>query len=87
MKTLYNLSEASRKLNLGIGRNKMLEILELKGVINRLNIPQEEYLTNGYFVCKHLNKFNSGYKKTYTMLLVTDKGVDWLSNFLTEYRN
>lgn len=36
-------------LNMGIGRNKIFEILRDKGVLDRKNIPYQKYIDCGYF--------------------------------------
>jgi anti-repressor protein len=44
-----DMRKAATTLNMGIGRNKLFELLREKGVLDRHNIPYQTYIDRGYF--------------------------------------
>lgn len=48
-KTAIPMGEVAKVLDMGIGRNKLFEILRQKGVLMNNNIPYQKHIDNGYF--------------------------------------
>jgi phage antirepressor YoqD-like protein len=46
---VIDIGIAAKTLNLGIGRNKLFEILRRKGILQQSNIPYQKYVDSGYF--------------------------------------
>ena len=44
-----DMRKAATTLNMGIGRNKLFELLRENGVLDRHNIPYQTYIDRGYF--------------------------------------
>jgi phage antirepressor YoqD-like protein len=81
----YNLGEASKVLNCGLGRNKLYEFLKGNGIIRSDNTPAIEYVSKGYlqrYTKACITKF--GTFKQYPMTLVTEEGIDWLRQLIIE---
>lgn len=48
-KTAVDMAIVAKTLNMGIGRNTMFELLREKGILDRRNIPYQQYCDRGYF--------------------------------------
>lgn len=48
-KTAIQMGEVAKVLDMGIGRNKLFEILRNNKVLMNNNIPYQKYIDNGYF--------------------------------------
>jgi len=48
-KDAIDISSASKVLNMGVGRNKLFEILRAEGVLMKENTPYQKYIDAGYF--------------------------------------
>jgi len=48
-KTAVDMSIVAKTLNMGMGRNRLFEILREKGILDRRNIPYQKYCDRGYF--------------------------------------
>lgn len=46
---VIDIGIAAKTLNLGIGRNKLFDLLRQKGVLQQTNIPYQKYVDSGYF--------------------------------------
>jgi len=49
-------------------------------ILNKNNVPHQEYIERGYFEVK--SKLNHEINKTFSQTFVTPKGLDWLKRFL-----
>lgn len=75
---LISLNDAAKSLR--IGRNKMIQILRSKGVLDSNNIAYQRFIEQGYFEIKitPVPALNYSYRST----LVTNKGLVWLAKIL-----
>ena len=48
-KTALPMDKVAKSLDMGIGRNKLFEILRDKKILDRSNIPYQTYVDRGYF--------------------------------------
>ncbi len=48
-KDAIDMGSCAKVLNMGIGRNRLFELLRNKGVLQRTNIPYQKYIDLGYF--------------------------------------
>ena len=48
-KTALPMDKVAKVLDMGIGRNKLFEILRDKKILDRSNIPYQTYVDRGYF--------------------------------------
>lgn len=91
-KGLLNIGEVAKLFNerlsksQAIGRNLFYSILRDEKVLmtfgNEKNNPQQRYINQGYFELK-TSTYNNGYEEKITKTTkVTEKGVNWLWNFL-----
>lgn len=44
-----DMRQVATTLNIGIGRNKIFEILRNEGILDRRNVPYQQYVERGYF--------------------------------------
>lgn len=67
----------------GIGRNKLFEILRNKNILNNRNIPYQSYMDRGYFKVVE-SAYTDGYGNVHTTIttLVYQKGIDFIVNNL-----
>ena len=75
----FDLACVAKNLDLPFGRNILFEKLRQHGILNKENIPYQNYVDAGYFKVKQMNfvdKKDRVYIKFQTR--VTDKGLKWL---------
>lgn len=48
-KDAISIGEVAKTLNMGIGRNRLFEILRNKGILQADNLPYQKYIDAGYF--------------------------------------
>jgi anti-repressor protein len=79
-----DLGQAARVLNINVGRNRLFELLRDGKILTPLNIPYQTYIDRKYFKCIE-TPYTKG-EKTYVHIktLVTQKGIEWLSQTLTQ---
>lgn len=84
---LIALSDSKGKL---IGRNKFLSILRYNGLVGMDNTPSQFILNMG--LCKLHSTIKNG-KHTFTLIIFSDKGVNYLKNnfksgrYVIDYKN
>ena len=68
--------------SLGIGRNKLFQILREKKILMQNNTPYQQYMNIGYFAVKEkpIQMREQVINKPQTY--VTAKGIDWLAKTL-----
>lgn len=78
-KTAISMGDVAKVLDLGVGRNKIFELLRKKKVLQNNNIPYQTYIDNGYFRVIE-QKYDKGCGETCINLktLVFQKGVDYI---------
>lgn len=66
---------------LGFGRNKLFALLRDRGILNRNNLPYQQFVDRGYFEVKeHPVEYGDGVVLNYAQTFVTAKGLDYLAN-------
>lgn len=81
-----DMRQVATTLNIkGVGRNKMFDILRTKGILDRRNIPYQNYVERGYF-----RTVESSYTKGDIVCIniktvVYQKGVDFIKKVILRY--
>lgn len=77
-KTAISLGEVAKVLDMGIGRNKLFEILRQKHILMRNNQPYQQYVDMGYFRVIEQKYEVHGEVRISIKTLVYQKGIDWI---------
>ena len=78
-KTALPMDRVAKVLNMGIGRNKLFEILRDKKILDRNNIPYQTYVDRGYFrVVEQKYTKPTGETVVTTKTLVYQRGIDYI---------
>ena len=78
-KTALPMDKVAKVLDMGIGRNKLFEILRDKKILDRSNIPYQTYVDRGYFrVVEQKYTKPTGETVVTTKTLVYQRGVDYI---------
>lgn len=78
-KTALPMDKVAKVLDMGIGRNKLFEILRDKKILDRNNIPYQTYVDRGYFrVVEQKYTKPTGETVVTTKTLVYQRGVDYI---------
>ena len=81
------IGEAAKVLNMGIGRNKLFQILRGKKILMRNNAPYQEFIDRGYFrVIEQKWTTPEGETKISIKTLVYQKGLDFIRRQLESAR-
>ena len=84
-KDAIDIGSAAKVLNMGIGRNKLFEILRNKGILMNNNIPYQKYIDCGYFrVIEQKYTKPDGTVCINIKTLVYQKGLDFIRKLLKE---
>lgn len=74
-----DMSEVAKVLNMGIGRNKIFEVLREKKILNDKNIPYQKYVDCGYFrIIESSYTKPDGSNCIQLKTIVFQKGVDFI---------
>ena len=87
MKSMYNMREASREIDIpGIGRNKTYLILKALGIVNHLNRPEQKYVDAGLLIQPEpkLNGFGWYIRRNVT-LVVAKQGLQFVKDSILKY--
>ncbi len=58
---IYTMAEVTEIINIkGYGRNKIFKLLRTKGILNEVNMPEQEFIDEGYFERKEQNLYYPG---------------------------
>lgn len=79
---IYTMNEVAKILNLGFGRNTMLKMLRDKHILDKRNVPYQQYLSRGLFIL-HAKKRSKQFYKLDKVTLATDKGLEFIRKVLT----
>lgn len=83
-KDWIDMGQVAKTLNLGLGRNKIFEILRDKKILDKKNNPYQEYQDRGYFrLIETSYNMPNGDCKIYLKTLVSQKGLDYIRKLLT----
>ncbi len=78
-KSAIPMDQVAKVLNAGIGRNKLFALLREKKVLDRSNIPYQEYVDRGYFrVIEQKYTKPNGETNINIKTLVYQKGIDYI---------
>jgi len=79
----FNMSQVA-KLTGVFGRNNLYAFLREQKVLMHHNEPYQEYVENGYFKLVAVDKYRKDGRlfKTFPVLLVSRKGIDFINNLL-----
>lgn len=80
----FDMMNVAKVLNIkGYGRNNLFEFLRNKGVLNKVNIPNQKYIEAGYFrVTESTYKTPDGKQHVNCKTVVYQKGVDYIRRLL-----
>lgn len=78
-----DIGQLAKTLNVnGIGRNKLFEILREKKILDRRNIPYQNFVDAGYFRTIETSYTSGGDTKIHIKTVVFQKGVDYIRKIL-----
>jgi anti-repressor protein len=82
-----DMRKVATTLNMGVGRNKLFELLRDKGIFDRHNIPYQTYIDRGYFrtIESTYNK-PDGSSCINIKTVVFQKGIDFIRKLLNAAR-
>ncbi len=73
---LYNIGEAAKKMELGLGRNNLYAFLKKRNVIASDDSPNPEFINKGLFEkCIKIQPWNG---RPYVVALVTEEGLKFI---------
>ena len=81
-KTAIPMGEVAKVLDMGIGRNKLFEVLRSKGVLQNNNVPYQRYIDNGWFRTIEQKYTADDEVRISIKTLVFQKGVDGIRKLL-----
>jgi anti-repressor protein len=85
--SLMSMADTCKILDMGIGRNKLFALLREKKILQKDNIPYQQYVTAGYFkVVEGKYKVNENAVVTKTTY-VKQKGIDYIRKLLSRNVN
>lgn len=84
-KDAIEMKDVAKVLDMGIGRNKLFEVLRDRGILMKDNTPYQKYIDAGYFRTIE-QKYNKGYGEVGINIktLVFQKGVDYIRKLLSK---
>ena len=77
-KTAISIGEVAKVLDMGIGQNKLFAFLREQKILDRQNIPYQEYIDRGYFRIVEQKYEVHGEVRINIKTLVFQKGIDWI---------
>ena len=83
IKDLHTMSETAKIIG-GIGRNKLFVYLKLEKILDKHNIPYQNFVDAGYFQVKV--SVNTDINKNIPVTLVTPKGIEYIKNRLNKMK-
>ncbi len=82
-KDTVDMAQAAKVLNMGIGRNKLFELLRDKKVLQPNNQPYQTYIDRGYFrMVESKYQKNNGDTHISIKTVVYQKGLDYISKLI-----
>lgn len=79
-----DLGELAKVLNVGIGRNKLFEVLRKEGILMKGNIPKQTHISNGWFKLVECKFETSTGPHIHLKPVVFQKGVDGIRKILNK---
>ena len=77
-KTAISIGEVAKVLDVGIGQNKLFAFLRDRKILDRQNIPYQEYIDRGYFRTIEQKYDVRGEVRISIKTLVFQKGIDFI---------
>lgn len=81
-KSLLSMNEVAKILDMGIGRNKLFEVLRRKKVLDADNVPYQRYVDKGYFKLVESYYINNGTKMVSKTTKVKQSGLEFIRRIL-----
>jgi anti-repressor protein len=82
---LCDMKQVAKILNYkNLGRNKLFDYLQEKGIISEHKEPYQRFVDAGYFKVVEESFENNGYNGVYLKTVVTQKGIDYIGKLLKE---
>ena len=83
-KSALPMDQVAKMLNAGIGRNKLFEVLRERKVLDRNNVPYQEFVDRGYFrVIEQKFVKPLGDTQINIKTLVYQRGIDYIRKLVT----
>lgn len=86
-KTAISIGEVAKVLDMGIGQNKLFAFLREQRILDRQNIPYQEYIDRGYFRTIEQKYDVRGEVRISIKTLVFQKGIDFIRKQLQKEEN
>ena len=86
-KTAISIGEVAKVLDMGIGQNKLFAFLREQKILDRQNIPYQEYIDRGYFRTIEQKYDVRGEVRISIKTLVFQKGIDFIRKQLQKEEN
>ena len=84
-KDAITIGDAAKVLNMGIGRNKLFEILRDNKILQNNNVPYQQYIDRGYFrVVEQQWSKSDGENCVSIKTLVYQNGLNFIRKLITE---
>lgn len=81
-KDAISIADTAKVLNMGVGQNKLFEILRREKIIQDDNMPYQTYIDRGYFRTIEQKYVVRGETRISIKTLVMQKGVDYIRRLL-----
>lgn len=83
-----DMRQVATTLNIkGVGRNKMFEILRNNGILDRRNIPYQNYIERGYFITVESSYTKGDIVCINIKTVVFQKGLDFIKKVVINHLN
>lgn len=82
-----DMRQVATTLNMGIGRNKLFDILRKEGILDRRNQPYQKYIDSGYFRTIETNYTKGDELCIYIKTVVFQKGLDYIRRVVEKHLN
>ena len=86
-KSAISIGEVAKVLDMGIGQNKLFAFLRERKILDRQNIPYQEYIDRGYFRTIEQKYDVRGEVRISIKTLVFQKGIDFIRKQLQKEEN
>ena len=83
-KDIIDIGQLAKTMNMGIGRNKLFEILRDNKILDKRNIPYQVFVDKEYFRTIETTYTAGGDTKIHIKTLVFQKGVEFVVNLLNK---
>ena len=78
-KTAIQIGDVAKMLGIkGVGRNNLFQLLRDKKILDRNNVPYQQYVDSGYFRVIEQKYTVAGEVRINIKTLVYQKGIDWI---------